>query len=121
MGTRLGAHQLDEVVLLGIDVGTTFCKAAVVAPDGRELAHGRARTPWQPVRTGAEIAPDALVRVACEAAGEPAVLRCEVFVDDEPHPPGRRRSAVAERGRVGGPRTGRRGGGRTLAYISNGL
>lgn len=68
MGTRLGAHQLDEVVLLGIDVGTTFCKAAVVAPDGRELAHGRARTPWQPVRTGAEIAPDALVRVACEAA-----------------------------------------------------
>lgn len=59
---------MDDGVLLGIDVGTTFCKAAVVAPDGRELAQARVRTPWAQVATGAEIAPDALVQVANEAS-----------------------------------------------------
>jgi sugar (pentulose or hexulose) kinase len=67
MGTSLGALQLDDGLLVGIDVGTTFCKAAVVAPDGRELGHGKARTPWLAVPGGAEIAPDALVRVANES------------------------------------------------------
>ena len=32
--------------LVGLDVGTTSCKAVVVAPDGREVASGRAPTPW---------------------------------------------------------------------------
>ena len=58
---------MDDGLLLGIDVGTTFCKAALVAPDGREVARGRARTPWVRVATGAEIAPDALVHLAIEA------------------------------------------------------
>jgi sugar (pentulose or hexulose) kinase len=55
-------------LLVGIDVGTSACKAAVVDADGRELAHGRAPTPWQRVRTGAEIDPEALFGAAVEAA-----------------------------------------------------
>jgi sugar (pentulose or hexulose) kinase len=47
-----------ERLLVGIDVGTTLCKAAVVrAADGTELAHGTAPTPWTEVPTGAELAP----------------------------------------------------------------
>ena len=34
-------------LLLGIDVGTSACKAAVVDADGAERAHGQAPTPWQ--------------------------------------------------------------------------
>ena len=68
MGTRLEALQLDDGLLVGIDVGTSFCKAAVVTADGRELAHGKVRTPWRIVASGAEIEPDALVRVSIEAA-----------------------------------------------------
>lgn len=47
---------MKEPVLLGIDVGTTFCIAAIVSAEGAELSQGRQRTPWQPVPTGAEIA-----------------------------------------------------------------
>jgi len=40
-------------LLVGIDIGTTFCKAAVVrAADGTEVAHGAAPTPWTVVPTG---------------------------------------------------------------------
>ena len=53
---------------MGIDVGTSACKAAVVGADGRELAHGRAPTPWRQVPTGAEVDPDALFAAAVEAA-----------------------------------------------------
>jgi sugar (pentulose or hexulose) kinase len=57
----------DEL-LVGIDVGTTFCKAAVVgAADGVELAHGSAPTPWTPVPTGAEVAPERLLEAAVAA------------------------------------------------------
>jgi sugar (pentulose or hexulose) kinase len=55
-------------LLLGIDVGTTWCKAAVVTPDGRELAHHRVPVPWQPVPSGAEIEPQRLPEVALAAA-----------------------------------------------------
>ena len=55
-------------LLLGIDVGTTWCKAAVVTPDGRELAHHRVPVPWQPVPTGAEIEPKRLPEIALIAA-----------------------------------------------------
>jgi sugar (pentulose or hexulose) kinase len=34
--------------LLGIDVGTTFVKAAVVTPGGVERSHRHVRTPWRP-------------------------------------------------------------------------
>ena len=56
-------------LLVGIDVGTSACKAAVVGADGRELAHGRAPTPWRQVPTGAEVDPEALFAAAVEAAG----------------------------------------------------
>lgn len=57
-------------LLLGIDVGTTFCKAAVVTPAGREIAHARRPTPWVSVPTGAEVDPRALARSCVDAALE---------------------------------------------------
>jgi sugar (pentulose or hexulose) kinase len=58
----------DEL-LVGIDVGTAVCKAAVVrAGDGTEVAHGAAPTPWTVVPTGAELAPAALLDAAVAAA-----------------------------------------------------
>ncbi len=59
---------MKEPVLLGIDVGTTFCKATIVSAEGVELSQGRQRTPWQPVPTGAEIAADALLGAVAAAA-----------------------------------------------------
>ena len=59
-----------EQLLLGLDLGTTSCKAAVVTHGGREVAHGRARVPWERVATGAEIAPERLVDAALAAAAE---------------------------------------------------
>jgi sugar (pentulose or hexulose) kinase len=55
-------------LLLGIDVGTTACKAAVVDTAGAERAHGSAPTPWERVPTGAEIDPHALRDAALAAA-----------------------------------------------------
>jgi sugar (pentulose or hexulose) kinase len=55
-------------LLVGIDVGTSACKAAVVDAEGRELAHGKALTPWREVPTGAEVDPYALFGAAVEAA-----------------------------------------------------
>jgi sugar (pentulose or hexulose) kinase len=51
-----------------LDVGTTAVKAAVVDEAGRELSHGRAKTPWRQVPTGAELDPDELLAAALEAA-----------------------------------------------------
>jgi sugar (pentulose or hexulose) kinase len=59
-----------EQLLLGLDLGTTSCKAAVVTHGGREVSHGRARVPWERVATGAEIAPERLVEAALAAAAE---------------------------------------------------
>ena len=42
-----GAGAVTEL-LLGIDVGTSACKAAVVDARGVELAHGQVPTPWEP-------------------------------------------------------------------------
>jgi sugar (pentulose or hexulose) kinase len=55
-------------LLVGIDVGTSACKAAVVDDNGRELAHGKAATPWRQVPTGAEVDPETLFEAALEAA-----------------------------------------------------
>ena len=63
-------------LLVGIDVGTTACKAVVVrATDGVEVAHGKTVTPWTQVPSGAELAPEALLgatvaatAAACERA-----------------------------------------------------
>ena len=57
-------------LLMGIDVGTTSCKAAVVTLDGAEVAHGRGPTRWTTVPTGAEIDPRALAEAAVGAALE---------------------------------------------------
>jgi sugar (pentulose or hexulose) kinase len=54
-------------VMVGIDVGTTYCKAAVVDGDGATRAHGRVLTPWRRVSTGAEIEPKRLVQAALSA------------------------------------------------------
>ena len=57
-------------LLLGIDVGTSACKAAVIGADGAELAHGQAPTPWEQVPTGAEVDPEALLAAVRRAASE---------------------------------------------------
>lgn len=59
---------MTEPVLLGIDVGTTYCKATIVSINGFELSHGRQRTPWRLVPTGAEIDQDALLSAVAAAA-----------------------------------------------------
>jgi sugar (pentulose or hexulose) kinase len=53
--------------LLGLDVGTTSCKAALVTRAGAEVAHGSAPTPWEVVPTGAELDPLRLLDAALEA------------------------------------------------------
>ena len=55
-------------VLLGIDVGTSYCKAALVDADGAELGHAQVPTPWERVPTGAQADPDALVAAAATSA-----------------------------------------------------
>jgi sugar (pentulose or hexulose) kinase len=42
-------------VLLGLDLGTSSCKAGVVSIEGTELSHGKAPTPWRLVPSGAEL------------------------------------------------------------------
>ena len=61
---------MTEALLLGLDVGTTAVKAAVVDANGRERAHGRAPTPWREVPTGAEADPGALLEAAVRAGRE---------------------------------------------------
>ena len=48
--------------LVGLDVGTTSCKAVVMAPDGREVASGRAPTPWTTTALGTQTEGEALVK-----------------------------------------------------------
>jgi len=55
-------------LLLGIDVGTSVCKAAVIDATGAERAHGQQPTPWQRLAHGAEVGPDALFEAALAAA-----------------------------------------------------
>jgi sugar (pentulose or hexulose) kinase len=55
-------------LLLGIDVGTSACKAAVVDLDGVERSHGQVPTPWETVPTGAQADPEALLHAAADAA-----------------------------------------------------
>jgi sugar (pentulose or hexulose) kinase len=54
-------------LLIGLDVGTTFCKAVVIDADGVERAHGRHPTPWTLVATGAEVSPADLADAAIAA------------------------------------------------------
>ena len=61
---------MSRELLLGLDLGTTSCKAAVVTPAGEEIAHGQAPLHWTPVPTGAEIASQGFVDCALAAARE---------------------------------------------------
>lgn len=63
--------------LVGLDIGTTSCKAVVMTPDGHEVATGRAPTEWTTTAHGTQMAADALVSAARAAlsdavAGVPA-------------------------------------------------
>ena len=62
--------MVSAELLLGIDLGTTSTKAAVVDLDGRELAHGRAPTRWRKVPTGAEADADDFVQAAIASAAQ---------------------------------------------------
>jgi len=61
---------MSEELLLGLDLGTTSCKAAVVTLEGEEVAHGQAPLHWTTVPTGAELAPQAFLECAQAAARE---------------------------------------------------
>lgn len=52
--------ERGSALLVGIDIGTTLTKAAVVGADGRELAWAQSPTPWRPLPTGAECDADLL-------------------------------------------------------------
>jgi sugar (pentulose or hexulose) kinase len=54
-------------LLVGVDVGTTMTKAAVVSAEGNEVSWGSVATPWRPVPTGAELAPFAIVDAVARA------------------------------------------------------
>jgi sugar (pentulose or hexulose) kinase len=60
--------------LVGIDVGTTWCKAVVVSLAGHEVAHDRVPVPWRTVPSGAEIDAEQLFEVAVRA-GSGAIRR----------------------------------------------
>jgi sugar (pentulose or hexulose) kinase len=59
---------VSDPLIVGIDVGTTSVKAAVVDVSGREVSYGRAPVPWAGVPTGAEIDPRDLFASAVLAA-----------------------------------------------------
>jgi sugar (pentulose or hexulose) kinase len=56
--------------LVGLDIGTTSCKAVVMAPDGREVAWGRAPTPWTTTPLGTQTDGEALVQAARSALSD---------------------------------------------------
>lgn len=59
---------MSTELLVGIDVGTTSSKAAVIGIDGNELSHGRAPVRWRDVPTGAEADPDEFANAAIASA-----------------------------------------------------
>ena len=60
--------MVSAELLLGIDLGTTSSKAAVVGLDGTELAHGRTPMRWRQVPTGAEADPEDFAHAAIASA-----------------------------------------------------
>jgi sugar (pentulose or hexulose) kinase len=83
---------MAETLLVGLDVGTTAVKAAVVTAEGVERAHGRSKTPWRVTTTGAELDADRLLDSVWEAASE-ALRRV---------PDGKVAGVGVQHGRVGG-------------------
>src|SRR4029453_5997688 len=56
-------------LLVGVDVGTTASKAVVFTTAGRQVAQGRAVTPWVPTPHGAELDAVALLDSTRDALG----------------------------------------------------
>ncbi|MFN8475797.1 MAG: FGGY family carbohydrate kinase [Anaerolineae bacterium] len=57
-------ERMSDPLLMGLDIGTTHCKAVVYTPEGKQIGMGRARTPTIVPAPGlAEYAPDELWRV----------------------------------------------------------
>jgi sugar (pentulose or hexulose) kinase len=65
---------VSDALLLGLDVGSTSCKAAVFDLVGAELAHASSPTPWRRAPTGATADPYALLDAARTAATEALAL-----------------------------------------------
>ncbi|MCW2899075.1 MAG: xylulose kinase [Streptosporangiaceae bacterium] len=62
---------MGDLLLVGVDVGTSSCKATVCTADGREVAHGRATLAWRSTPEGTETDPErvlAAVRTALSDA-----------------------------------------------------
>jgi sugar (pentulose or hexulose) kinase len=57
-------------LLVGLDIGTTMTKAAVVGPDGEEISWGRVLTPWRSVPSGAEAGPADILAAAARAMSD---------------------------------------------------
>jgi len=51
-------------LLVGLDIGTTMTKAAVVGPGGEEMSWGTVPTPWGAVPSGAEARPSDILGAA---------------------------------------------------------
>lgn len=66
----MAAADDQSGLLVGIDVGTTLCKAAAVDLDGVERSHGRCRTPWCSSGGETECDPGKLLDAALTAARE---------------------------------------------------
>lgn len=58
---------MRDLLLAGVDVGTSSCKAAVCTAEGREVSHGRAPLAWRSTAEGTETEPG-LVLSAVRAA-----------------------------------------------------
>jgi sugar (pentulose or hexulose) kinase len=56
-------------LLVGLDIGTTMTKAAVVSPAGEEISWGSVPTPWRVVPSGAEAEPADILAAAVRAIG----------------------------------------------------
>jgi sugar (pentulose or hexulose) kinase len=57
-------------LLVGLDIGTTMTKAAVVGPGGEEMSWGSVPTPWQAVPSGTETEPSDILGAAVRAIGD---------------------------------------------------
>jgi sugar (pentulose or hexulose) kinase len=57
-------------LLVGLDIGTTRTKAAVVGPGGEEVSWGSVPTPWKAVPSGAEAEPADILDAAVRAIGD---------------------------------------------------
>src|SRR5918993_6123757 len=66
--SRRKADRLTSL-LVGVDVGTSSSKAVVFTTDGRQVAQGRAVTPWVLTPHGAELDAVALLDSARDALG----------------------------------------------------